>query len=69
MNRKRKDILRFLMTIAAAVVVMVVSQHLFFRLDFTEDNRYSVSDVTLDVFGESPSTVYVDVYFEGFPKR
>lgn len=68
-QRKRgRDIGRFIGWIAAIVLLNVLATNVFFRLDLTEDNRYTIAPVTKQMLGKLQDEVVVDVYLEGdFP--
>lgn len=67
-SKRRRDITRYLLAIVALVVANVLVYNYFFRIDLTEDKRYSISPVTKQMLGELPGEVFVEVYLEGdFP--
>lgn len=57
--------LRTLLIIAALVVVNVLSAFVFFRIDLTEEKRYTLSEATQNLLAELPDDVHVDVYLTG----
>ena len=65
---KKKQILHFILILAAVIFANVLAQNLFFRIDLTEENRYSMNDATKKVLEELQDQVYIEVYLEGdFP--
>lgn len=68
-KRKRgRDIGRFIGWVAAIVLLNVLAANFFFRLDLTEDKRYTIAPVTKQMLGNLQDEVVVDVYLEGdFP--
>ncbi|MBB6610452.1 gliding motility-associated ABC transporter substrate-binding protein GldG [Pontibacter sp. Tf4] len=67
-NNRRRDLTRYLIAIVALVIVNVLVYNYFFRVDLTEDKRYSISPVTKQMLGNLPDEVFVEVYLEGdFP--
>ena len=49
--------------IAILLVVNLLSENLYFRLDFTEDDRYTLSDATKDILGDLDEVITVKAYF------
>ncbi|WP_347156580.1 gliding motility-associated ABC transporter substrate-binding protein GldG [Pontibacter chitinilyticus] len=67
-SRRRHDLLVFLGWVAGIVLLNLVAANFFFRLDLTEDNRYTIAPITKQMLGSLPDEVVVDVYLEGdFP--
>ncbi len=52
-----------LLVIGIVVLVNVLGDKIFFRLDFTADQRYSLSDATKDILEELSDPVTVSAYF------
>ncbi len=61
----RRDISLFLTGLAVLVVLNLLAQYYFFRVDLTEDHRYSVSEATQDLLRRLERPVMVTVYLEG----
>lgn len=60
----RKNILTQLAIVLAIIVVAnLVSEQLYFRLDFTEDNRYTFGEATEDLLDNLEDVVTVTAYF------
>ncbi len=51
------------LVIAIVVVLNLFAAKIFFRLDFTEDQRYSLSNATKDILENLENTVTVKAYF------
>ncbi|MCC3159356.1 gliding motility-associated ABC transporter substrate-binding protein GldG [Hymenobacter sp. 15J16-1T3B] len=67
-SRKQRDLLRFGLIILALVVLNFVAQQFFFRLDLTEDKRYSMAPATKQLLETAPEPITVTVYLAGdFP--
>lgn len=67
-TRRTQDILAFVVLAVGVVFLNFLAAQFFFRLDLTEERRYSVAPVTKDVLGKLDDVVYVEVYLEGeFP--
>ncbi len=68
--KKGNIILQLLVIVAIVIVVNLISNQLYFRLDFTEDNRYTFSEATKDVLNELEGVVTVKAYFsEDLPSQ
>ncbi|MCX7606391.1 MAG: Gldg family protein [Bacteroidia bacterium] len=63
-----RGLLAFLTGLAALVLLNLVAQRFFFRLDLTQEGRYTLSAGTKSLLKQLPQAVYVTVYLEGdFP--
>lgn len=68
MSRKGKDIGWLLVALLGLVIANVLSGRLFFRMDFTSEGRYSLSDSTVSMLRNMEEPAIVTVYLEGkFP--
>lgn len=63
MKNKQNINLRILIIFAIIVVVNIISMNFFFRLDLTEDGRYSLSNATKDILRNLDETVTITAYF------
>lgn len=67
-TRKSRDLTRFAMVVGALLLFNFVGQRLFFRLDLTEEKRYTMSDATKQLLENLKEPVTVTVYLDGdFP--
>jgi gliding-associated putative ABC transporter substrate-binding component GldG len=67
-SRKRRDLLRFAAIIGALFILNFVAQRFFFRLDLTEEKRYTMSPATKQLLSDLKTPVTVTVYLTGdFP--
>ncbi|WP_276496179.1 gliding motility-associated ABC transporter substrate-binding protein GldG [Pontibacter litorisediminis] len=67
-SRRGSDILVFLASVAGIILLNLLAANYFFRLDLTEDKRYTIAPVTKQMLGDLQQEVVVDVYLEGdFP--
>jgi gliding-associated putative ABC transporter substrate-binding component GldG len=67
-SRKRNDLLRFAAIIGALFLLNFVAQRFFFRLDLTEEKRYTMSPATKQLLSNLKQPVTVTVYLTGdFP--
>ena len=62
-----KNIYKYLIAIVAvaAIVLCVFSDKLFFRLDLTQEKRYSISDNTKNMLKNADGDISVVVYLDG----
>lgn len=56
---------RTLLFLAALVALNVLSAFVFFRLDLTQEKRYTLSAATVSLLADLPDDVHVDVYLTG----
>lgn len=61
--KKQTIIIQLVIILAIVIIANLVSNQLYFRLDFTEDNRYTLSDATEDVLSELDDVITVTAYF------
>ncbi|MGI4872603.1 MAG: gliding motility-associated ABC transporter substrate-binding protein GldG [Janthinobacterium lividum] len=67
-SRKRRDLLRFAAIVGGLLVLNFVAQRFFFRLDLTEEKRYTMSPATKALLTDLKQPVTVTVYLSGdFP--
>lgn len=63
-----RALFQLLILLAAVVLIYLLGQRYFFRIDLTEEKRYTLSRGTGDILKKLPQSVYVTVYLEGeFP--
>ena len=61
--KKSKVISQLLVIMAILVVINLILNQVFFRLDFTADKRYTLSNATKEVLGDLDDVVTVTAYF------
>jgi len=67
-SRKRRDLLRFLAVVGALLLVNFIGQQFFFRLDLTQEKRYTMSAATRQLLTGLKQPITVTVYLDGdFP--
>lgn len=64
-TNKYTHILRAVAVIVLVILVSVISSMVHFRLDLTEDKRYTLSETTREILQKLESTAYIKVYLEG----
>jgi ABC-2 type transport system permease protein len=57
--------LQFLSTVALVILLASLSSLLRFRLDLTEDSRYTLSGATRKILSDVRNDIYVQVYLDG----
>ena len=64
----KKNIIRFFALVAVLAGINWLASLIFFRVDLTEDKRYSISDATKQLLGDLDKDVNINVYLAGeFP--
>jgi len=61
--KKSTIFVQLAIVIAIIVVANLISQNLYFRIDFTEDKRYTLSDATEDILENLNEVITVQAYF------
>nr|WP_297308655.1 gliding motility-associated ABC transporter substrate-binding protein GldG [uncultured Flavobacterium sp.] len=67
-GKVKKSVLSLFGILVALVAINFVSSFVFGRFDLTHDNRYTLSDTTLNIISEVQEPIEIEVYLEGnFP--
>ena len=61
--KRSKVISQVLIFVGILIVINLISEKLFFRLDFTADQRYTLSDATKDILNDLDDVITVTAYF------
>ncbi|TXE19655.1 gliding motility-associated ABC transporter substrate-binding protein GldG [Psychroserpens burtonensis] len=70
MLKSKKNIIVIVITLAALVVVNIISSYLYKRFDLTQDQRYTLSNEALKTVEDVDSPLIIDVFLEGdFPSE
>src|SRR5687768_10575420 len=64
-NRKTADLLLLANGVMALLLVNLLSSQFFFRLDLTEEKRYSIHPTTREMLSKLDDDVYVEIFLEG----
>ncbi len=64
-SRKLGDVLTFLNGLIAVTLVNLVVSENFFRVDLTEENRYTIKTQTRNVLEELDDDIYIEIFLEG----
>jgi gliding-associated putative ABC transporter substrate-binding component GldG len=63
MKNKKTILTQVLLIVAVLVIINVLSEKFFFRLDFTADQRYTLSEATKNILESMDEPVTVTAYF------
>ena len=67
-SMKRSQLVSFIVTVAIVVLLNVIGNFAFTRLDLTSEKRYTLSPTTKEILNKLDDYVYFKVYLEGdFP--
>jgi ABC-2 type transport system permease protein len=64
-SRKLGDVLWLANVVMSVVLVNIVASAVFFRIDLTEEKRYTIKKQTLDLLRSLDDEVYVEVFLTG----
>ncbi|HEY8511829.1 MAG TPA: gliding motility-associated ABC transporter substrate-binding protein GldG [Cyclobacteriaceae bacterium] len=64
-SKKLGDLLQLANAVALVVLINMVASDRFFRIDLTEEKRYTIKPATRDLLESLDDNVYVEVYLEG----
>lgn len=67
-HQKKKDLIQLFGVILGIIVLNILAQFAFTRIDFTKEKRYTISDISINILRNLKEPVSVTVYLEGeFP--
>lgn len=64
-SRKNKDILRFVVLLAAVIVANWLASSVVLRWDLTSDKRYTLAEITREFLSDIDEPVFAHVYLSG----
>jgi ABC-2 type transport system permease protein len=64
-SRKLGDLLLLANGIVALILANIVASQFFFRIDMTQEQRYTIKEPTRNLLSELDDVVYVEVFLEG----
>lgn len=64
-SKKTGDLLLLVNGLALVVLINMISSAYFFRLDLTEERRYSIKEPTREMLRSLDDNVYIEVFLEG----
>jgi ABC-2 type transport system permease protein len=65
MKKKRNDIIEFVLLAGIILFVNIITSSYFFRWDFTEDNRYSISSASKEILSKIDDKIRIEVFLDG----
>jgi len=64
-SKKTEHILVYLIGIWIIIIVNQLTAYKFFRIDLTEEKKYTISDATINMLKDLDEEVFVEVYLDG----
>lgn len=61
----QRKLIQFLLVLVAVIGLNIAANHFFFRIDLTEEKRFTISDATKNLLGNLEDDVYIKVYLTG----
>jgi gliding-associated putative ABC transporter substrate-binding component GldG len=65
MNKKRQDIIEFSLLAGILICINIITSTYFFRIDFTEDKRHSVSEAAIEILEGVNEKLVIEVFLDG----
>jgi ABC-2 type transport system permease protein len=65
MNRKLFDIIDFFLLLGIVIFLNIISARYFFRIDLTEDKRYTIADETKEMVQKLNDMLFIEVFLDG----
>ncbi|HVD99320.1 MAG TPA: gliding motility-associated ABC transporter substrate-binding protein GldG [Cytophagaceae bacterium] len=65
MKKKRADSIEFFLLTGIILFVNIITATYFFRWDFTEDQRYSISPASKEILGNIDDKIRIEVFLDG----
>lgn len=64
-QHKKQDLIQLLLAAGIILIIGIVSQYKYFRIDLTSEKRFTLSTQTREILGEMDDIAFVRVYLEG----
>ncbi len=64
-NLKRQNLLEFTFLVIIILLLNILSQYFFFRIDMTSDKRYTLNPTTKEILKNLDDIVYIKFYLDG----
>lgn len=61
----QRKLIQFLLVLVAVIGLNMAANHFFFRIDLTEEKRFTISDATKNLLGNLEDDVHIKVYLTG----
>jgi ABC-2 type transport system permease protein len=65
MKKKKADSIEFLLLLGIILFVNIITGVYFFRWDFTEDQRYSISPAAKEILGKIDDKIRIEIFLDG----
>ena len=68
MNRKdlrKQNTLQLILSVAIVFIICYISSYIFFRIDLTQEKRFTISPVSKNILKKLPDEVLIKVYLDG----
>lgn len=62
---KKKNIIELLLTLAIVLLICFIGRYVYFRVDLTQEKRYTLSATSKNILQTMPNAVYIKVYLFG----
>ena len=61
---KKKSLINYILLVTGALILLnILADRFFLRLDFTADKRYTLSDATKNILGSLKENITIPAYF------
>lgn len=64
-SKRLGDILELVLLVIVIIIINQLASFKFFRIDLTEEKRFTISEPTKQILSGLEETIYVDVYLDG----
>ncbi len=64
-NKKLYNIIDFLLLVAIFILLNVISSHYFFRVDLTEEKRYTIANASKNTLHQLDDIIFVEIFLDG----
>lgn len=64
-SKRTEDILKLLIGLVLLLLINTLSSRMFFRVDFTAENRYTIKEATRTMLSELVDEVHIEVFLDG----
>ncbi|MBN2348211.1 MAG: gliding motility-associated ABC transporter substrate-binding protein GldG [Bacteroidales bacterium] len=64
-KQKQNDVLQLSLSVIIVILIIYISQFVFFRIDLTSEKRYTLSPSTKEILRNLDDVVFIKVYLDG----
>src|SRR5262245_20884818 len=65
MQKRKADLIEYALLIGIFISINILAAHFFFRIDLTEDNRYSLSPAGQELMANVKDKLIIKIYLAG----